>query len=134
LDGEWERPTIDNPEYKGEWQPKLIDNPEYKGEWVHPLVPNPDYFDDESLYLYNSNKYVGFEVWQVKAGTIFDNILVTDDAAEAAKWADKTEKTREEEKKAFDKQEEERKAKEEEERKAKEAENADEKKDEKDEL
>jgi len=134
LDGEWERPTIDNPEYKGEWQPKLIDNPEYKGEWVHPLVPNPDYFDDDSLYLYNSNKYVGFEVWQVKAGTIFDNILVTDDAAEAAKWADKTEKTREDEKKAFDKQEEERKAKEEEERKAKEAENEDEKKDEKDEL
>jgi calreticulin len=121
LDGEWERPTIDNPEYKGEWQPKMIDNPAYKGEWIHPMVPNPDFVDDNNLYLYESNKYVGFELWQVKAGTIFDNILVTDDAAEASKWAAKTATTREEEKKMFDKQEEERKAKEEEERKAREA-------------
>jgi calreticulin len=41
LDGEWERPTIDNPEYKGEWQPKMIDNPAYKGEWIHPKIPDP---------------------------------------------------------------------------------------------
>jgi calreticulin len=121
LDGEWERPTIDNPEYKGEWQPKMIENPAYKGEWVHPMVPNPDFVDDDNLYVYESNKYVGFELWQVKSGTIFDNILVTDDASEASKWAEKTAKTREEEKKMFDKQEEERKAKEEVERKAREA-------------
>jgi len=112
LDGEWERPLIDNPEYKGEWQPKLIDNPEYKGEWVHPLIPNPDYIEEPNLYLYESNKFVGFELWQVKSGTIFDNILITDDVAEAEKWAEKTKKTREEEKKAFDKQEEEKRAKE----------------------
>jgi len=121
LDGEWERPTIDNPEYKGEWQPKMIDNPAYKGEWIHPMVPNPDFVDDENLYLYESNKFVGFELWQVKAGTIFDNILVTDDVAEATKWAEKTNKTREEEKKMHDKQEEERRAKEEADRKAREA-------------
>jgi len=120
LDGEWERPVIDNPEYKGEWQPKLIDNPAYKGEWVHPLIANPDFVDDENLYLYESNKYIGFELWQVKAGTIFDNIIVTDDAAEASKWAEKTNKTREEEKKMHDKQEEEKKAKEDAERKARE--------------
>ena len=30
---------------------------------------------------------VGFEIWQVKSGTIFDNILVTDDVAEAEKMA-----------------------------------------------
>jgi len=119
LDGEWERPMIDNPEYKGEWQPKMIDNPAYKGEWIHPMVPNPDYHDDDNLYLYESNKYVGFELWQVKAGTIFDNILVTDDADEATKWAEKTAKTREDENKMHDKQEEEKKA--EDERKAKEA-------------
>lgn len=138
LDGEWERPLINNPEYKGEWQPKLIDNPEYKGEWIHPLVPNPDYVDDDNLYLYPSNAFVGFEIWQVKAGTIFDNILITDDVSEAAKFAELSEKTREGEKKAFDKQEEEKKAKEEEERKEAEAskaeeEDSDEKK-EKDEL
>jgi calreticulin len=110
LDGEWERPTIDNPEYKGEWQPKLIDNPAYKGEWVHPLIPNPDYVEEPNLYLFESNKFVGFELWQVKSGTIFDNILITDDAAEAEKWAEKTKATREAEKKAFDKQEEEKRA------------------------
>ena len=31
MDGEWEPPMIDNPEYKGEWKPRQIDNPAYKG-------------------------------------------------------------------------------------------------------
>jgi calreticulin len=125
LDGEWERPLIANPEYKGEWSPKMIDNPAYKGEWVHPLIANPDFKDDSNLYLFESNKYVGIEIWQVKSGTIFDNIIVTDDVDEAKKLADLTNKTKEGEKKMFDKQEEERKAKEEEERKAREAAEAD---------
>ncbi|OQR81148.1 calreticulin precursor [Thraustotheca clavata] len=82
-DGDWEPAVIDNPAYKGEWKPKMIDNPAYKGEWVHPLIPNPDYFDDE--YMYNVCKdcgVIGFELWQVKSGTFFDDILVTDDKAE----------------------------------------------------
>jgi len=99
LDGEWEAPLIPNPDYKGEWKPKMIDNPAYKGEWVHPMVPNPEYKDDDNLYLYNSNKFVGFELWQVKAGTIFDHILVTDDAAEAEKDAEAVKKVQEGEKK-----------------------------------
>jgi len=111
LDGEWEKPMTSNPEYKGEWQPKMIENPEYKGEWIHPMVPNPDFYDDDNLYLYESNKYVGIEVWQVKSGTIFDNILITDDAAEAAKYVEKINTTREGEKKAYEKKEEEDKAK-----------------------
>jgi len=124
LDGEWEAPLIDNPEYKGEWQPKLIENPSYKGEWVHPLIANPDYVDDETLYLFSDNKFVGIEVWQVKAGTIFDNFIVTDDIAEAEKLAHLTEATQEGEKKAFDKEEAERKAKEEEENKNRAADDA----------
>lgn len=83
ADGEWEAPVMDNPEYKGEWEPKMIDNPEYKGAWVHPEIPNPEFVDDDSLYLYESNAYVGFELWQVKAGTIFDNIIITDSVEEA---------------------------------------------------
>jgi calreticulin len=142
LDGEWERPVISNPEYKGEWSPKMIENPEYKGEWVHPLVPNPDYYDDDNLYLYESNKYVAFEIWQVKSGTIFDNILITDDEDEAKKFAELSNKTREDEKKMYEKQQEEQRAKDEEERKAREAsekasedtEDSEEKKSEKDEL
>jgi calreticulin len=132
LDGQWEPPMIDNPAYKGEWQPKLIENPAYKGEWVHPVIPNPDYYEDDNLYLFEDNSFVGFELWQVKAGTIFDNIIVTDDKAEADKLAELTKKTQEGEKKAFDKEESERKAKEEEERKA--AESNKEDTDDKDEL
>jgi len=124
LDGEWEAPQIDNPDYKGEWRAKQIENPDYKGEWVHPMVPNPDYYDDDTLYLFKSNKYVGFEIWQVKSGTIFGDILVTDDAAEAKAAAEKVAKRQEEEKAAHEKAEEERRAKEEEERKAREAEEA----------
>lgn len=90
----------------------MIENPNYKGEWIHPLIANPDYVDDDNLYLYTDNKFVGIEVWQVKAGTIFDNFIVTDDLAEADKLAALTKATQEGEKKAFDKEEEERKAKE----------------------
>jgi len=100
LDGEWEAPTIDNPEYKGEWKPKMIPNPAYKGEWIHPMVPNPDYFEDNNLYRYPSNAFTGFEVWQVKAGTIFDNIIITDDINEANKLGEVTKKLQEAEKKA----------------------------------
>lgn len=80
-DGEWEPATIENPEYKGEWQPKLIENPAYKGEWVHPLIDNPEYFEDAAFYNVAKNVgAIGFELWQVKSGTVFDDILVTDDA------------------------------------------------------
>ena len=79
LDGEWSAPMIDNPEYKGTWRPKMIENPAYKGPWVHPKVPNPDYFEDDNLYLHPSLAGVGIEIWQVKSGSSYDNILVTDD-------------------------------------------------------
>jgi len=78
LDGTWEAPLIDNPEYNGPWKPNKIDNPAYKGEWVHPLIDNPDYHEDNTIYAYVS-KYIGLEIWQVRAGTIFDHFLVTDD-------------------------------------------------------
>jgi calreticulin len=87
LDGEWEAPQIPNPEYKGEWKAKQIPNPLYKGEWIHPLIDNPEYTDDDNLYLFKDNAYVGFELWQVKAGTIFDNIIVTDSIEEANDFA-----------------------------------------------
>ncbi len=90
-DGEWEPPLIDNPEYKGPWRPKMIDNPEYKGEWVHPLIPNPDYVEDKNLYQRCKDcTHIGFELWQVKTGTIFDDIIVTDSLEEAKEHADKT--------------------------------------------
>jgi len=122
LDGSWEPPTINNPEYKGEWKAKMIDNPAYKGEWVHPKVPNPEYVDDDSIYAFDDISYVGLEVWQVKAGTIFDHILVSDDTADAEKHVATVDRAREAEKKAYEKEEAEKRAKDEEERKKKEAE------------
>jgi calreticulin len=123
LDGEWEAPQIANPEFKGEWKPKMIPNPEYKGEWVHPLVPNPKYKDDDTLYRFTDNGAVGFELWQVKAGTIFDNILVTDSVDEAKAHADATWGKTKDAEKAM-KEEQDKKAKEEEERQKKAAEEA----------
>jgi calreticulin len=123
LDGEWEAPMIANPEYKGEWKPKMIPNPAYKGEWVHPMVPNPNYVDDDKLYLFKDSAYVGFELWQVKAGTIFDNILVADSADEAKEHANNTwAKTVKGEKKMKEEDEEKKRKEEEEERKKREAE------------
>lgn len=78
-----EPPQINNPEYKGQWSPKQIDNPNYKGAWVHPEIPNPEYTPDDKLYKYDEICSIGIDVWQVKAGTIFDNILIGDDEAEA---------------------------------------------------
>lgn len=83
MDGEWEPPMIDNPEFKGEWKPKDIPNPAYKGKWIHPEIDNPEYKHDDKLYLYENIGAVGFDLWQVKSGTIFDNIIITDSAAEA---------------------------------------------------
>ena len=99
-DGEWEPPVISNPEYKGEWSPKMISNPDYKGTWEHPMIDNPEYKDDPSIALYDDISIVAFELWQVKSGTLFDNIVVTDQFDEIVKGFDDFEKFREEEKKS----------------------------------
>merc|ERR1712003_273668 len=88
-DGEWEAPMKDNPEYKGEWSAKRISNPAYKGFWEQKKIANPEYKDDDGLYRYSDFGFLGFDLWQVKGGTIFDNIILTDDAAEADAFAKK---------------------------------------------
>jgi len=98
LDGEWEAPKIPNPEYKGVWRAKRINNPAYKGPWQHPQIPNPDYKPDSTLYQFESNGAVGLELWQVKAGSIFDNFLITDDLDLALSRAKAIDKRREGEK------------------------------------
>merc|ERR1712136_475123 len=89
-DGEWEAPMKDNPDFKGEWSVKKISNPDYKGIWEAKKIANPDFVDDDSVYKYEDFSFIGFDLWQVKGGTIFDNIIITDDVAEAdafvAKW------------------------------------------------
>ena len=78
-DGEWEAPMIDNPDYKGEWTVKRISNPAYKGFWEAKKIANPEYVDDDNLYKYEDFGFIGFDLWQVKGNTIFDNIIITDD-------------------------------------------------------
>lgn len=95
LDGAWEAPKIPNPAYKGVWRAKRISNPAYKGPWVHPQIPNPEYKPDATLYEFDSNAFLGIEIWQVKAGTIFDNFLVTDDLDLALERAKALNKVRE---------------------------------------
>jgi len=132
MDGEWEPPMIDNPDYKGEWKPRQIDNPEYKGKWVHPEIENPEYNaeDAKDLGKYDEVCKIGFDLWQVKSGTIFDNILITDDIDEAKKIGDETwGVTKDAEKKMKDEQDEEEKKKAEEE-----AKNAEDEEDEDEEL
>merc|ERR1711879_1072402 len=88
-DGEWEAPMKDNPEYKGDWYGKRIDNPAYKGKWEVKKIDNPEYEDDNAVYKYADFGFIGFDLWQVKGGTIFDNIIITDDVAEADNFAKK---------------------------------------------
>eukprot|EP01120_Amphizonella_sp_Union-15-10_P006946 TRINITY_DN229_c0_g2_i6.p1 TRINITY_DN229_c0_g2~~TRINITY_DN229_c0_g2_i6.p1 ORF type:complete len:412 (+),score=121.16 TRINITY_DN229_c0_g2_i6:71-1306(+) len=118
LDGEWEAPVIPNPEYKGEWKAKTIPNPDYKGEWIHPLIDNPEYKPNPSLYSYPSFKYIGIDVWQVKSGTIFDSIIISDNESDADVWFKEWETLKVGEKAAYDTQKEEEAKKLEAERKA----------------
>merc|ERR1711990_1051501 len=108
-DGAWEAPQIENPAYKGVWEAKMIDNPKYVA--------------DDNLYKYANFGSVGIDVWQVKSGTIFDNILITDDVDYAKQHAEKTWKAQKDGEKAMkEKADEEKRKKDEEERKKKEEE------------
>jgi calreticulin len=61
-------------------------------------------------------------LWQVKSGTIFDNVLITDSVERAEEFGNETwGKTKDSEKKMKDEQDEAERKKEEEERKKKEA-------------
>merc|ERR1712028_232557 len=48
------------------------------GEWSPKQIANKDFVKGEQLAAFDA-KYIGYELWIVNNGTIFDNILVTDD-------------------------------------------------------
>merc|ERR1712054_122318 len=114
-DGEWEAPMKDNPAYKGAWTGKRISNPNYKGFWEAKKIANPEFVDDDAIYKYDEFGFIGFDLWQVKGGTIFDNIIITDDKAEAdkfvAKWKALSEVEKAKKKEEDDKKKEEAAAK-----------------------
>merc|ERR1712217_804200 len=89
-DGKWEAPTIDNPKYKGAWHTTMIDNPAYVAE----------------VYPHEDIGAVGFELWTVNDGSIFDNILICDSWDHAKKVGEEIKKLQDKEKdakKAWDK-------------------------------
>merc|ERR1712127_581213 len=53
------------------------------GEWEPPMVDNPDYAPDSEIYSFADFGRIGLDLWQVKAGTIFSNFLIADDIAAA---------------------------------------------------
>merc|ERR1719445_1831991 len=69
---------------------KRVEREESTGK--HPKIPNPEYAPDDSLYAVCSEgcSHIGFELWQVKSGTIFDDIIVTDSLEEAQKFGEET--------------------------------------------
>merc|ERR1712094_39697 len=72
---------------------------------------------------YASFGHVGIDIWQVKSGTIFDNILITDDVEYAKQHGEKTWKAQKDGEKAMkEKADEEKRKKDEEERAKKEEE------------
>merc|ERR1712072_547442 len=70
----------------GEWEPPKIDNPAYKGVWKAKQIPNEKFV--ENVYSYDDIGSVGFELWTVNSGSIFDNIFVTDSLDKAWEHAD----------------------------------------------
>merc|ERR1719205_393270 len=89
VDSAATKPDDWDDEEDGDWEAPMIDNPAYKGAWVQKRIANPEFKDDDGIYKYTLS-YLGFDLWQVKGGTIFDNVIITDDTAEAdafaAKW------------------------------------------------
>merc|ERR1712183_707863 len=78
----------------------MIDDPDDKkpADWVEEKrivdadAKKPDDWDDEEddkVYKFDDFGFLGFDLWQVKGGTIFDNIILCDDKAEADSFAKK---------------------------------------------
>merc|ERR1712224_797913 len=93
---------IDDPEDKkpDDWveEKRIVDadakkpedwDDEEDGEWEPPMKDNPEFKDDDSVYEYADFGFLGFDLWQVKGGTIFDNVILCDDVAEADEFAKK---------------------------------------------
>jgi len=103
-DGEWEAPMIDNPEYKGPWHAERIENPDYKGAWEHPQIPNPEYKEVSNPAHRLPINYLGIDIWQVKSGTLFGDIVLADSEADIDElvWDDEKRDAEKEAKKEFD--------------------------------
>lgn len=101
--GEWTRPKKANPAYKGKWKAPMVDNPKYIGVWKPREMSNPEYYDVSNPTLLPVHG-IGFEIWTMDQGVLFDNVWLGSDIAAAKKFRQatfvekqKTELAREEE-------------------------------------
>ncbi|KAF3905508.1 Calnexin [Arthrobotrys entomopaga] len=81
--GKWERPMKVNPEFKGKWTRPQISNPAYKGIWEPRQIANPDYFEDKTPANFEPMGAIGFELWTMTNGILFDNIYIGHSIEEA---------------------------------------------------
>ena len=90
ANGHWFPPLVPNPDYRKEWKPRQIPNPAFRGDWQPQMIPNPDYNPDEHFGKPEDLCFVGIDVEQDVAGSIWDNILVTDDFEYSQKVMEET--------------------------------------------
>ncbi|KAI9357916.1 calnexin [Zopfochytrium polystomum] len=110
--GPWTKPMKANPDYKGKWRAPMIDNPAYKGPWAPRRIPNPKFFEDLHPAKFNKIGAIGFELWTMQDGILFDNIYIGHSEADAKAlleetWAVKSKLEGEQEKKEAPKSEDE---------------------------
>merc|ERR1712130_18096 len=76
-----------------------------KGSWKHPQIPDPEWEEVKDPQKRKPINFVAFDLWQVKSGTLFSNLLVTDneEEAEAARWSKDDFSKEKENKEAYDK-------------------------------
>ena len=80
LDGFWEAPLIDNPNYRPKWMPRLIKNPAYKGPWLARRIDNPEFKEIPNINDFKDNGQVAVDLASVVWSHFCDSILLTDDA------------------------------------------------------
>ncbi|KAE9555828.1 hypothetical protein FO519_000913 [Halicephalobus sp. NKZ332] len=88
--GKWKQPMKHNPLYKGKWSPPMIKNPDYKGKWTPRTIENPNYYEPDPYKQLEKITAIGFELWTMSSGIVFDNILITDDENLAHRFAAET--------------------------------------------
>ncbi|EWC45165.1 calnexin-like protein [Drechslerella stenobrocha 248] len=81
--GKWEKPMKTNPAYKGKWVRPQVENPAYKGVWEPRKIANPHYFEDKTPADFEPMGAIGFELWTMNNGILFDNIYIGHSIEEA---------------------------------------------------
>merc|ERR1719474_45734 len=105
VDPEAEKPEDWDDEDDGDWEAPTVPNPAYKGPWEHPQIPNPDYKEVNNPGHRLPINFVGFDLWQVKSGTLFGDIILADSEEDLNPflWDKEKFEAEKEAKKAFDK-------------------------------